>query len=301
MIRHKKWLVSIMVAVLAVSLAACGGKNNAPANSAPPTNQTDPGNGEPNRNDSETPSETKQGTGVWVGLIDNHSAEIRVDGNPEAFQLNQDVQELADGLNPEETVQFEYVEQKVEGDDSLIQKTITKLAKAGKGEQAESGSGGKQAPAGDLPATRTVEVELEGMKEERTAKLAEGEGYAFYAFDGFTFDAKENKLKMDYDNNYFVEIVKLPSDYSLDQIAADAKKELAETGKVEERKGEEIHASMRDASLFLVASGEKLTKEYILKEVDGQGYMFRVNMPHGEASEGFGPLAFASLNTIVNR
>ncbi|MCA1293603.1 hypothetical protein LBW89_11315 [Paenibacillus sp. alder61] len=300
MIRHKKWLISALVAVLALSLAACSGKNNAPEKTAPPANQADTDHAEPNRNDSETSMEAKQGKGVWVGLIDNHSAEIQVDGSPEAFQLNQDVQELAAGLKPEESVEFEYVEEKVEGDDSLIQKTITKLAKTGGENPSKSGSAG-QASAGDLPAERTIEVELEGMKEGRTAKLVEGSDYALYAFDGFTFDAKENKLKMDYDNDYFVEIVKLPSDYSLDQITAEAKQEMAETGKVEERKGEQIHASMRDASLFLVAGGEKVTKEYILKEVDGQGYVFKINMPHGEASEGFGPLAFASLNTIVNR
>ncbi|WP_435924567.1 hypothetical protein [Paenibacillus sp. DYY-L-2] len=297
MVRHRKFAMVAMAAVLSLSLAACGGNNGKMTNPVPSENNS--GTAGTNQPGPGTVSETKQGKGIWVGLADNHSAEIEMDGTPQPFQLDEAVKTAAEALNSGDPVEFEYVEAAIDGEDSLTQKTITKLMKSGNSEDNASSPNGNAEEA--LPATRSIEIELEGMKEERTAKLAEGKGYALYAFEGFTFDPETNKLQMDYDNNYNVEIAKLPSDYKTEQLSEEAKKELADTGKVEEMKGEEIHASMRDASLFLIARGEKVTREYIVKEVDGQGYLFKLNMPHGEASEGFGPLAYASINTLVNR
>lgn len=298
MVRHRKIAMIAMAAVLSLSMAACGGNSGKTANPAPSENNS--GTAGTNQPEPGKVSETKQGSGIWVGLIDNHSAEIEIEGAPEAFQLNETVKTAAEELNSGDQVEFEYEEAAIEGEESLTQKTITKLAKSGNSEDSAA-SGNDAVTEEALPATRSIEVELEGMKEERTAKLVEGSGYALYAFEGFTFDAETNKLLMDYDNDYFVEIEKLPSDYSKEQLTSEAKEELSDTGSVEEWKGEQIHASMRDASLFLIASGENVTKEYIVKEAGGQDYLFKVNMPHGEASEGFGPLAYASLNTLVSR
>lgn len=61
---------------------------------------------------SETESEQQavlSGEGVWVGLIDSHSAEIEVDGEPRAFALSEDldVETLSEGTK----VAFTYVEE----------------------------------------------------------------------------------------------------------------------------------------------------------------------------------------------
>jgi len=61
---------------------------------------------------SETESEQQvvlNGEGVWVGLIDSHSAEIEVGGMPRAFALSEDVdaEELSEGT----VVVFTYVEE----------------------------------------------------------------------------------------------------------------------------------------------------------------------------------------------
>lgn len=61
---------------------------------------------------SETESEQQvvlNGEGVWVGLIDSHSAEIEVGGVPRAFALSEDVD--VDTLNDGTAVVFTYVEE----------------------------------------------------------------------------------------------------------------------------------------------------------------------------------------------
>ncbi|RCX22504.1 hypothetical protein DFP94_10184 [Fontibacillus phaseoli] len=160
MTRHKKLLTCAAVAVLTLALTACGGNadnagNNGnagnagntentgntgntendgnAANPSSPNNQNDTGTGNTGTNqpDSENTSKTKQGTGTWVGLEDSHSAEIMMNGVPESFQLSESVQGTADGLNPDDAVNFEYEEKAIEGEASLKQKTITKLGKTG--------------------------------------------------------------------------------------------------------------------------------------------------------------------------
>ncbi|MNJ58703.1 hypothetical protein D3C77_543510 [compost metagenome] len=152
-----------------------------------------------------------------------------------------------------------------------------------------------------MPATKQLEVELEGMKEARNANLAEGNGYALYVFDIFTFDSKTDTLSMNYDPNYKVKIVKLPSDYKTDELLSEANKQLSKNGQVEEVQSDVMDRFMKDTSVFLEAVGNDLTQQYIVKEIDGQGYAFELIIPHGEATEGFVPLAYATLNSIVTK
>ena len=242
-------------------------------------------------------SKPQHGVGTFVGVVDNHSVEIEMNGQSTVFQIDEKLAAEVNDIKQGASVAYVYYEQVTQGSDPIKQFVLNQIT--------VSDNGGETSKVQDsqedgLPAAKKLEVELEGVKEERTAKLVKGEGYGLYLFDGFSFDTDTNQLKMDYDPKYHVEIVKLPSDYSVEELSKEAESELSKTGKVEERKGDEIYKTMRDASLFLIASSDTLTQEYIVKEIDGQGYAFKVNMPHGEAAEGFGPLAFASLNSIVN-
>lgn len=239
-------------------------------------------------------TETKQGTGTYVGQIDNHSVEIETEDGPTAFRLGDHMNEAIAGLQGNEEVAFEYFEEPVEGDEGLKQFILTKIT------VRQSGSG-QGADTSQLPATKEVELELEGMKETKTAKLASGNGYSLYIFDIFSFDAKTGKLTMNVDPDYYVEITKLPSDYNGDMLKQEAEKELAEVGKVLEAKENERNQALKNAPVYMIARGEQLTREYIVAEIDGQGFIFRVNIPHREPTEGFVPHAFASLATIVNQ
>ncbi|WP_052091945.1 hypothetical protein NYE80_10000 [Paenibacillus sp. FSL H7-0357] len=212
------------VAVLMLTLTACGG--NTPAE-AP---------GEPSATVSPSPvaytaapapsptataeAQVIQGTGSYVGQIDSHSIEIETEEGPTAFELGAGTESVLEGLEMEDPVVFEYVEKPVEGDPSVVQRILSKLSKAEEG----------AAPVTKLPETRTMKLTLEGMAEEKTATLADGEGYSLYVFDIFTFDAASNRLSMKVDPDYYAEIEKLPSDFNLDLLEQEGRKELSATG-----------------------------------------------------------------------
>jgi hypothetical protein len=283
------------VAVLMLTLTACGG--NTPAE-AP---------GEPSATVSPSPvantaapapsptataeAQVIQGTGSYVGQIDSHSIEIETEEGPTAFELGAGTESVLEGLEMEDPVVFEYVEKPVEGDPSVVQRILSKLSKAEEG----------AAPVTKLPETRTMKLTLEGMAEEKTATLADGEGYSLYVFDIFTFDAASNRLSMKVDPDYYAEIEKLPSDFNLDLLEQEGRKELSATGKVTALSKEERDLRMSDLRLYLTATGLGLTRQTIVKEIDGQGYMIKLNIPQREASEGFGPHVYASLDSIISR
>jgi hypothetical protein len=175
-----------------------------------------------------------------------------------------------------------------------IQKEAVSDDKGGQGHKSTK-------PKADLPTTKDFTFSLEGNKELRTAKLAQGDGYALYVFDYFSFDAQSSRLKMDVDKNYYVDIQKLPSGYKLEDVKKDAEKDLAKVGEVRSLEGADITPLLGGAALFLIGSNFKLTQDVIVKEVGGIGYLLKVNMPQGEPAEGFGMLAFASMGSIANR
>ncbi|MFB9325720.1 hypothetical protein ACFFSY_07255 [Paenibacillus aurantiacus] len=298
--KSKQLAAILMTAVLAVSLAACsngGGNNtNTPPDSGSATNNegTAPGNAGSVTDPAPADNPILQGTGKYNGAADSHTVEIETPDGPTAFQLGESIDPaILEQLEENDPVTFEYEEVAIEGDASSKQRVLTKIQKA---EAAQGGAAGGVTRA----ETTKLTLEIEGMKEQKTAKLARGEGYSLYVFDElFDFDAKSGALSMKNFPDYKAEIVQLPADYKLDKLREEAQKALSATGEVRELKGDEINSTMRDADLFLLASSDKETKEVIVKDIDGIGYQFNVTMPAGEASEGFGPHAFASLNTIA--
>lgn len=296
-IRRRAALLAAMLAA-ATALAACadndrnagnGGRQNGGTaqNEAPA--QNDGGGG---REDDGGQAELKEGSGIYIGQIDSHSVEIEVGGTPVAFRLGPGVADALEGINPNDPVRFIYMEQPVEGDDTLKVLTITEL------ERADGAHAG--ADPARLPGTKVLEVELEGMKETREAAKAVGSGYAIYVFPQFTFDPEANRMSMDVDPDYYVEIRKLPAGWQPDRIRAEGEAWVKEgTGTVEEWTGDRIYGQMRGASLYLTGQKTGLTRTFVVKTIDGADYELRFNQPQGEASEGFLPLAFASVNSIV--
>ncbi|NGM83024.1 hypothetical protein G5B47_11420 [Paenibacillus sp. 7124] len=248
----------------------------------PPASPSQPAGGE---------TQVIKGTGVYNGQIDNHSIEIQTEEGPIAFELGAGLENVPETLNEENKVSFEYVEKEVEGDDSVKQRVLTKL----------SASEGSADSSSELPPTKKLELTLEGSKEVKTAALAQGNGYAVYLFDILGFDQAKGRIYLKVDSEYYADIEKLPSDFNLDYLRLEGSKELSKIGEVKELKGDERTRAMADARLFLTATGKDGTKKYIVKESGGQGYIITMNIPFGDATEGFPPHAFASLNTLVNR
>lgn len=301
--KTKKWTILLLAAVLATGLTACG-KSEADAPSSSPSTAAPSAGGTSSQSASpESVSETKQGVGEFIGLADAHTAEIKTESGTASYQLGEGADTAVSGMKSGDQVTFEYVEKTLEGDNAGTQLIITKIEKHLIVSEKEGGtSAGGSDSTSDLPTTKEFTLTLEGNKEQRIGNLSQGEGYALYRFDGFSFDSASNKLSMDIDDNYYVEIEKLPSDYNVDQLKDDAEKELAALGEVRDIKASEINPLLGGASFMLISSdNEKLTQQVIVKEVDGAGYLIHVNMPHTEASEGFGPLAFMSLSSLTNR
>ncbi|GLX67221.1 hypothetical protein [Paenibacillus glycanilyticus] len=282
-----KWTVLLSSTVLAACLlSACNNDSNSNVNSSPsPTVSASPS---PSASASPE-AESKQGKGVFVGLADSHTVEITVDGEAAAYQLGEGMDTAVADLKEGDNVSFDYTEEAVEGDEAAKVLTITKIEK----------SAGGDAPATELPATKDFKFQLEGNEETRTGTLAKGDGYALYIFEQFKFDASAGKLIMNVDNNYYVEISKLPEGFKLDDVKADAEKELATVGDVQTIDPKDSNSMLGDFDLMLKASSNKLTKEVIVKTVGGASFLFTVNQPVGEPTEGFSPLASASMGSIV--
>lgn len=278
------------VTVLMLALAACSGEPGA-APSPSPTKTVTPAETEPPAT-QQPEQEVITGTGIYVGQIDNHSVEIETGEGPTAFRLGEGTLDAPEGLEMNDPVIFQYTEVPVEGDDTATQLVLSMLAPGGE-------QGGD--PSADLPEVKTFELVLEGMAEQKEARLAQGDGYALYVFDIYDFDPDAGKLSLIADPGYAVEITKLPSDYNTDYLREEAETALSEVGDITEYTGDERQQGMEDAVLYLRAAGDGISREYIMKELDGQGYVFLLDIPHREASEGFRPHVFASLNSIVTQ
>ncbi|MDT3425107.1 hypothetical protein J2Z22_000620 [Paenibacillus forsythiae] len=230
-----------------------------------------------------------KGTGVYNGQIDSHSVEIQTGEGPVAFELGAGMESIPETLNEQDKVAFEYVEIAASGDASLKQRVLTKLA-ASEGEPGGPG----------LPQTRRLEIRLEGNLEEKTAALAPGDGYSLYVFDILGFDSAKGRLYLKADPRYYADIEKLPSDFNPGALLMEGREELSGTGEVKELKDTERTGTLPDARLLLTASGNGGTRKYIVTETDGQGYIIRMNIPYGDATEGFPPHAYASLNSLID-
>lgn len=286
---------SLLVLLMGFSLVACG--NSSPA-AQPPTNNT--GEQTPAPEQQPNDSAVIEAEGILTGWADPHTVEIRVKEVPMAFQVEENVQKSFDDIDDEDSVQFKYVERTIEtGDNTTKQLVLTEIAKIEADEPNGSNAGDNV--TSDRPKTTELEVTVEGMTEKRAAELAQGEGYSLYVFEPMAFDAEDDELTMKIDPDYKVEIEKLPSDFNLDALKMDAKEELSETGEVKELSKEELSKGpMKDARLYMMAQNDKKIQYFIVKELDGNGFIFHIDAPVGEPSEGFLPMAYVSLNSIMN-
>ncbi|ANS75404.1 hypothetical protein AWM70_12945 [Paenibacillus yonginensis] len=294
---YRNYILGILSLMLVVALTACGKKSSEAEGTQPSPSGVENVAQSDNASNAAAPEGTDgllQGTGEYQGQADTTSIEITVDGKPVVFQLGDLEASVLDGLQPGDPVQFQYKEKAVEEGSDVKVRTLTEIGKAG----AAGDSGG--AESGALPETKNLSVTLEGNQEQRPAKLFETEDYGIYVPEGFSFDKENNKLWLTAYPKYFATITKLPADYKLEYLKFEADEEMSDVGRVKELEKADIPESMRDAEAFMVGSGSVRIKQYIVKKFDGQGYVFRLEIPIGEPSEGFEPLAYASLNSLVN-
>lgn len=273
--KHTVKISSIVLALaVAVSLCGCGGKQEAQT-IAPGTS------GE--QKDQNTPPE--------IGIIPGTDLKEGAGHNAGQRQNEDDAGTAGESVKPPST-------------DPNSEPVASKPQKSPQAKGAPSSGDSKSAAskggAAARPGETMLEVTVEGSKEQRPAKLAQAEGYSLYVPEHLSFDPAKHLIYMNIDPRYSVRIEKLPSDYNQDELLLEGKEALKKHGDVRQLYSDDLTGPMKDAELFLLASGTSGTYEYIVKELDGSGFVFHVAMPQGEASEGFGPMAFAALNSIQN-
>ncbi|MDR0271394.1 hypothetical protein [Paenibacillus sp.] len=302
---NKVKMGSVLLAILlALSLAACESKpknNSAGQGQHKPVNEEPTKSGQYSQNHKDHAANPDipaimQGTGSFTGLADSHTVEIIVHGTPMSFQFGEDLNQAMEDVNPDQQVNFRYVEKPIKGETTLKQLVLTGISKL-----ESKKKDGKDSKEEDLPKEKELDVMLEGNKEQRIAVLVHGAGYSLYIFEQFTFDKAKNVLYFNVDPRFQVRIEKLPPSFSLNKLLLEGEDGLRKYGKAVQLHGSVLTSSMKDARLFLQAQDKTGTYEYIVKEFDGSCYVFHVEIPQGEAAEGFVSLAFASLNTMQSR
>lgn len=284
---------SLLVLLMGFSLVACGNSNPA---AQPTVNNTEEQSPAPEQQPNE--SAAIEAEGILTGWADPHTVEIRVNEKPMSFQVSEDLQKSLDDIDDEDSVRFKYVEKTI--DATTKQLVLTEITKIESSDD-NNGSNAGGTVTSDRPKTSELEVTVEGMTEKRPVTLAQAKGYSLYVFEPMAFDAEDHELTMKIDPDYEVEIEKLPANYNLDALKMDAKEELSETGEVKQLTAEQLsNGPMKDARLYMMSQNDKKTEYFIVKELDGNGFIFHIQAPIGEPSEGFLPMAYASLNSIMN-
>nr|WP_154983253.1 hypothetical protein [Paenibacillus xylanexedens] len=285
---------TLVVLLMGFSLVACGSSAPALQPSVNNTKETSPA---PEQKPEE--SDAIEAEGILTGWADPHTVEIRVKDKAMSFQVGEDMQKLLDDFDDEDSVRFKYVEKEV--DASTKQLVLTGITKIASEDGDKTGAGAGNIVTSDRAKTSELEVTVEGITENRPVTLAQAKGYSLYIFEPMAFDAKDHEITMKIDPRYKVEIEKLPSDFNLDYLKMDAKEELSEVGEVKELTPEQLsNGPMKDARLFMMSQNGKKTQYFIVKELDGNGFIFHIDAPVGEPSEGFLPMVYASVNSIMN-
>ncbi|MDT0124211.1 hypothetical protein Q9R46_16250 [Paenibacillus sp. RRE4] len=285
---------TLVVLLMGFSLVACGSSAPALQPSVNNTKETSPA---PEQKPEE--SNVIEAEGILTGWADPHTVEIRVNDKAMSFQVSEDMQKLLDDIDDEDSVRFKYIEKTV--DASTKQLVLTEITKIASADDGKTGTGPGDIVTSDRPQTSELEVTVEGITEKRPVTLAQAKGYSLYIFEPMAFDAEDHELTMKIDPGYKVEIEKLPSDFNLDYLKMDAKEELSEVGEVKELTPEQLsNGPMKDARLFMMSQNGKKTQYFIVKELDGNGFIFHIDAPVGEPSEGFLPMVYASVNSIMN-
>lgn len=161
----KEWKLAVLACAVVALLSACGSGGNQPGETPEPADsemqeESTPAVGDPQEDAGDSAAdeaatdegasdevsseaadepvsdaaaepmmlEVQKATGEFVGLADANSAEIIVDGEPLAFRFAEgfDSSVLSE-LDSGTTLDLEYVEEPVEGDDSLKVLLLTKV------------------------------------------------------------------------------------------------------------------------------------------------------------------------------
>jgi hypothetical protein len=172
-------------------------------------------------------------------------------------------------------------------------------------EEKENNKEKETQPETNLPPTKNIEVEIEGMKEQRQAELMQSNnGFHFYMLDLYNFE-KENetteKIVFANDPSLYATIEKLDESADIDSLKESSLKHAEEeTGKANELAVTDIYFPyFHDAKFFVKGISEKYdVVMYLVKEVEGELFYFSLHIPSKAEMEGIEPSLWAMLETV---
>ncbi|RZT21491.1 hypothetical protein [Fictibacillus sp. BK138] len=160
-------------------------------------------------------------------------------------------------------------------------------------------------PESNLPLTKNIELEIEGMKEQRPAELQQSSnGYHFYMLDLYNFE-KENettgKISFANDPSLYAIVEKLDESAEIDSLKEESLKKAEEqTGNAKELPATDIYFPyFHDAKFFVKGTSEEYdVVMYLVKEVEGELFYFSLHIPSKAEMEGVEPSLWAMLGTV---
>lgn len=191
---------------------------------------------------------------------------------------------------------------------SMVVAALSGLAACGQ-EQAPALREGDAAPTEaappvSLPATRQLEVHVEGQRELREATLFQSpQGYAIYVLPQLAMTPEEPCCDLAYarvDDGFFMRIERIDGGADMQALAGDMRLALSSVGAAQDADvgawlpgdaGIEIELSMR-------AAGEGVSMAMLVMRLDGGRYRVTQHLPHREAMEGIAPSFWAMLGSL---
>jgi PBP1b-binding outer membrane lipoprotein LpoB len=160
-------------------------------------------------------------------------------------------------------------------------------------------------PKTNLPLTKNIEVEIEGMKEQRSAELMQSAiGYHFYMLDLYNFE-KENdttgKIVFANEPSLYATIEKLDQSADIEGLKKSSMNRAEEqTGTANELAATDIYFPyFHDAKFFVKGISEQHDViMYLVKEVEGELFYFSLHIPSKAEMEGVEPSLWAMLETV---
>lgn len=159
-------------------------------------------------------------------------------------------------------------------------------------------------PETNLPLTKNIEVEIEGMKEQRSAELMQSSnGYHFYMLDLYNFEKENNttgKIVFANEPSLYATIEKLDKTADIESLEESSIKLAEQKGKASEWKGTDIYFPyFHDAKFYVKGISEKYdVVMYLVKEVEGELFYFSLHIPSKAEMEGVEPSLWAMLETV---
>ncbi|HEY4530679.1 MAG TPA: hypothetical protein VIG97_10215 [Luteimonas sp.] len=154
-----------------------------------------------------------------------------------------------------------------------------------------------------LPATRQLEVLVEGQRELREATLFESpQGYAIYVLPQVGMTPEEPCCDLAYarvDDGFFMRIERIDDALDLATLRGDMQLALSNVGPAAEAPGPRFGPDVdAEVELSMRAQGQGVSMAMLVARIDGGRYRITRHLPHREALEGIAPAFEAMLVSL---